>query len=52
MLQALYYVKQKLNGFLVMKGLRRKRVKQLLPEFVWLQEQICPKSGAGCWPAR
>jgi len=39
-LRALYFAKQKLNGFLVMKGVRRKRVKQLLPEFVGLLEHF------------
>lgn len=39
-LQALYFAKQQLNGFLVMKQLNRKRAKQLLPKFLTLLEQF------------
>lgn len=40
MLEALYFAKQQLNGFLVMKHLRRKRAKQILPTFLSLLEQF------------
>ena len=40
MLQALYFAKQQLNGFLVMKSLKRKRAKQMLPKFLALLEQF------------
>ena len=39
-LQALYFAKQQLNGFLVMKTLKRKRAKQMLPKFLRLIEQF------------
>ncbi|MDV2116653.1 ISL3 family transposase [Alcaligenes faecalis] len=35
-LQALYFAKQKLNGFLVMKHLKAKRARQILPKFLAL----------------
>jgi len=39
-LQALYFAKQQLNGFLVMRQLNRKRAKQMLPKFLTLLEQF------------
>jgi len=39
-LQALYFAKQQLNGFLVMKGVKRKRAKQMLPKFLALLTQF------------
>ncbi|NYT60592.1 transposase [Alcaligenaceae bacterium] len=39
-LQALYFAKQQLNGFLVMKSLKTKRAKQLLPKFLALIRQF------------
>ena len=39
-LQALYFAKQQLNGFLVMKSLKAKRAKQLLPKFLALIRQF------------
>lgn len=39
-LQALYFAKQQLNGFLVMKTLKHKRAKQMLPKFLRLIEQF------------
>lgn len=39
-LQALYFAKQQLNGFLVMKGLKAKRARQLLPKFLALIRQF------------
>ena len=39
-LQALYFAKQQLNGFLVMKTLTRKRAKQMLPKLLRLIEQF------------
>ncbi|MCC2595701.1 transposase [Pusillimonas sp. MFBS29] len=35
-LQALYFARQQLNGFLVLKSLKAKRAKQLLPKFLAL----------------
>jgi hypothetical protein len=39
-LQALYFAKQQLNGFLVMKSLNRKRAQKMLPQFLSLIEQF------------
>lgn len=39
-LQALYFAKQQLNGFLVMKSLKAKRAKQMLPQFLALIRQF------------
>ena len=39
-LQALYFAKQQLNGFLVLKTVTRKRAKQMLPKFLRLLEQF------------
>src|SRR5690606_3177293 len=39
-LQALYFAKQQLNGLLVMKSLKAKRAKQMLPKFLALILQI------------
>src|SRR5690625_1347574 len=39
-LQALYFAKQQLNGFLVLKTVTRKRAKQILPKFLRLLEQF------------
>lgn len=39
-LQALYFAKQQLNGFLVMKGVKARRAKQLLPKFLALIRQF------------
>jgi len=39
-LRALYFAKQQLNGFLVMKSLKRTRAKQMLPKFLTLLEQF------------
>lgn len=39
-LQALYFAKQQLNGFLVLKTLKRKRAEKLLPKFLRLIEQF------------
>ena len=39
-LQALYFAKQQLNGFLVLKSLKRKRAKQMLPKFLALLAQF------------
>jgi len=39
-LQALYFAKQQLNGFLVMKSVKRKRAKQMLPKFLALLTQF------------
>ena len=39
-LQALYFAKQQLNGFLVMKSLKAKRAKQMLPKFLALIRQF------------
>jgi len=39
-LEALYFAKQQLNGFLVMKSLKRKRAKQILPQFLALLAQF------------
>ena len=39
-LQALYFAKQQLNGFLIMKGLKAKRAKQMLPKFLALIRQF------------
>jgi len=39
-LKALYFAKQQLNGFLVMKSLKRKRAKQMLPKFLALLAQF------------
>ncbi|WP_372684447.1 transposase [Castellaniella sp.] len=38
-MQALYFAKQKLNGFLTLKAIKAKRVQQLLPEFLVLIRQ-------------
>lgn len=42
MLQALYFAKQQLNGFLVMKNMRAGRAQQLLPKFLALIRQFEP----------
>jgi len=39
-LQALYLAKQQLNGFLIMKSVKRKRAKQMLPKFLALLSQF------------
>ncbi|MFC4203002.1 transposase, partial [Candidimonas humi] len=39
-LRALYFAKQQLNGFLVMKSLKAKRAKQMLPQFLALIRQF------------
>ena len=39
-LEALYFAKQQLNGFLVMKSLNRKRAQKLMPQFVALIRQF------------
>src|SRR5699024_4605078 len=39
-LQALYFAKQQLNGFLVLKTLKRKRAQKMLPKFLQLIEQL------------
>lgn len=39
-LQALYFAKQQLNGFLVMKSLKAKRARQMLPKFLALIRQF------------
>src|SRR3546814_1131365 len=39
-LQALYFAKQQLNGFLVMKNMRANRAKRLLPKFLALIRQF------------
>lgn len=39
-LEALYFAKQQLNGFLVMKSLNRKRAQKLIPQFVALIRQF------------
>lgn len=39
-LQALYFAKQQLNGFLVMKNLKAKRARQMLPKFLALIRQF------------
>ena len=39
-LQALYFAKQQLNGFLVMKCLKRKRAEKMMPQFLRLIEQF------------
>ena len=39
-LQALYFAKQQLNGFLVLKTLKRKRAESMLPKFLRLIEQF------------
>ncbi|MVW73396.1 ISL3 family transposase, partial [Bordetella sp. 15P40C-2] len=33
-LQALYFAKQQLNGFLVLKSLKAKRAQKMLPKFL------------------
>jgi len=38
--QALYFAKQQLNGFLVMKCLKRKRAEKMMPQFLRLIEQF------------
>ena len=39
-LQALYFAKQQLNGFLVMKSLKRKRTQKMMPQFLALIAQF------------
>jgi transposase len=39
-LEALYFAKQQLNGFLVMKSPKAKRAKQMLPKFLALIRQF------------
>src|SRR5690606_17031932 len=39
-LRALYFAKQQLNGFLVMKSLKRKRAQKMMPQFLALIEQF------------
>ncbi|WP_442597063.1 ISL3 family transposase [Parapusillimonas sp. JC17] len=39
-LQALYFAKQQLNGFLVMKSLKRKRAQKMMPQFLALIAQF------------
>src|SRR5690606_34379621 len=39
-LQALYFAKQQLNGFLGMKSLKRKRARRMLPQFLALIAQF------------
>jgi len=39
-LRALYFAKQQLNGFLVMKSLNRKRAQKMMPQFLALIEQF------------
>lgn len=39
-LQALYFARQQLNGFLVMKCLKRKRAEKMMPQFLRLIEQF------------
>lgn len=39
-LEALYFAKQQLNGFLVMKSLKARRAKQMLPKFLALIRQF------------
>lgn len=39
-LEALYFAKQQLNGFLVMKSLNRKRIQKMMPQFLGLIEQF------------
>jgi len=39
-LQALYFAKQQLNGFLVMKSLKARRARQMLPKFLALIRQF------------
>jgi transposase len=39
-LKALYFAKQQLNGFLVLKTVKRERVKRLLPKFLELIRQL------------
>jgi transposase len=39
-LQSLYFAKQQLNGFLVMKTVKRKRAKKMLPKFLTLLGQF------------
>src|SRR5690606_40344668 len=39
-LHALYFAKQQLNGFLVLKTVTRKRAKQMLPKLLRLLEQF------------
>ena len=39
-LKALYFAKQQLNGFLVLKTVKRERVKRLLPKFLKLIRQL------------
>ena len=39
-LQALYFAKQQLNGFLVMKSLKARRARQMLPRFLALIRQF------------
>jgi len=39
-LQVLYFATQQLNGFLVMKSLKRKRAQKMMPQFLALIEQF------------
>src|SRR5690606_30992658 len=39
-LRALYFAKQQLNGFLVMKSLKRKRAQKMMPQFLALIQQF------------
>jgi transposase len=39
-LEALYFAKQQLNRFLVMKSLNRKRAQKMMPQFLGLIEQF------------
>ena len=39
-LRALYFAKQQLNGFLVMKSLKRKRAQKMVPQLLALIQQF------------